>query len=60
MMKQQQQVQNQEKNDVKNFQNFAGPATAPTEASSGYVEFVVDATANSNSGYDGIIRETCS
>ena len=59
MMKEQQQVQNQEKN-VKNFQNLTGPATAPTEASSGYVEFVVDATANSISGYDGIIRQTCS
>ena len=27
--------------------NLARPATAPTEASSGYAEFVVDATANS-------------
>ena len=52
-------MQNQEKN-VKNFQNLTGPATAPTEASSGYVEFVVDATANSISGYDGIIRQTFS
>ena len=42
------------------FQNLAGPATAPTEASSEYAEFVVDATANSNSGYNGFIRETCS
>ena len=47
MMDQQQQVQKQEKDDVKNFQNVAGPATAPTEASSGYAEFVVDAKANS-------------
>ena len=60
MMDQQQQVQKQEKDDVKNFLNLATPATAPTEASSGYAEFVVDATANSNSGYDGFIRETCS
>ena len=59
MMDQQQQVQKQEKDDVKNFLNLARPATAPTEASSGYAEFVVDATANSNSGYDGFIRETC-
>ena len=59
MMDQQQQVQKQEKDDVKNFLNLARPATAPTEASSGYAEFVVDTTANSNSGYDGFIRETC-
>ena len=58
MLDQQQQVQRQEKDDVKNFLNLARPATAPTEASSGYAEFVVDATANSNSGYDGFIRET--
>ena len=45
---------------VKNVQNLAGPATAPTETSSGYAEFFVDATANSNSRYGGIIRETCS
>ena len=67
MFDQQQQVQKQEKDDVKNFLNLARSATAPTEASSGYAnkkkgyaEFVVDATANSNSGYDGFIRETCS
>ena len=59
MFDQQQQVQKQEKDDVKNFLNLARSATAPTEASSGYAEFVVDATANSNSGYDGFIRETC-
>ena len=45
---------------VKNVQNLAGPATAPTDTSSGFAEFFVDATANSNSGYGGIIRETCS
>ena len=61
MMDQQQQVQKQEKDDMsKMFQNLARPATAPTKASSGYAEFVIDATANSNSGYDGFIRETCS
>ena len=40
MMDQQQQVQKQEKDDVKNFLNLARPATAPTEASSGYAELM--------------------
>ena len=40
MFDQQQQVQKQEKDDVKNFPNLARPATAPTEASSGYAELM--------------------
>ena len=40
MFDQQQQVQKQEKDDVKNFLNLARPATAPTEASSGYAELM--------------------
>ena len=61
MMDQQQQVQKQEKDDMsKIFKTLLDQQQHQTEASSGYAEFVVDATANSNSGYDGFIRETCS